>query len=132
MVYRTKAKEEIRKFVLERQDKHFTVADISRHLEEKMIHMNITTIYRNLDKLIEEGILMKFKNTNEDFTVYQYRQEGENCESHLHLQCDTCGKTIHTTHSFMEKLSKDMMEEYGFNLECKESVLIGRCESCKK
>ena len=93
--YKTKAKDYILEYIKNNKERRFSVNDIQEYLIENDININLTTIYRNLDKLSLNGILLKFKNTKEDFNVYQYNEPGAGCHEHLHIECSKCGKILH-------------------------------------
>ena len=39
---------------------HVTVSDINNYFREKDIDVGMTTIYRNLEKLVSEGVVAKY------------------------------------------------------------------------
>ena len=103
-----------------------------RNLEEKEISVNTTTIYRFLDKLCAENIIIKYSDVNSDKAVYQYAGEQGNCREHLHLKCIKCGKVMHLDCGFMDELRKHIMAEHHFQLQCSGDLLHGLCEECTK
>ena len=113
-------------------EKQISAADIKRHLEEKEISVNTTTIYRFLDKLCAENIIIKYSDVNSDKAVYQYAGEQGNCREHLHLKCIKCGKVMHLDCGFMDELRKHIMAEHHFQLQCSGDLLHGLCEECTK
>lgn len=106
------------------------MSDIQKYLLSKSLNINLTTIYRNLDKLVENDILLKFKNNKDDFAVYQYHEPGANCCEHLHLQCNNCGKVLHLNDDFMSNLQVYFTKECGFYIDCQNSILQGLCKTC--
>ena len=105
---------------------------LKRHLEEKEISVNTTTIYRFLDKLCAENIIIKYSDVNSDKAVYQYAGEQGHCREHLHLKCIKCGKVMHLDCGFMDELRKHIMAEHHFQLQCSGDLLHGLCEECTK
>lgn len=130
--YHTKSKKDIMAYIELNKEKRFSVAQLHNYLKSIGRNTNITTIYRNLDKMTEKGELLKFKDTKDDCFVYQYHQPDIDCYEHLHIQCSSCGKIIHMGHEFMEGLVEYLSNTYGFNIICKESVMIGLCKECRK
>ena len=106
--------------------------DIKKHLEEKEISVNTTTVYRLLDKLCAENIIIKYSDINSDKAVYQYAGEKGHCREHLHLKCIKCGKVMHLDCGFMDELREHIMEEHHFQLQCSGDLLHGLCEECAK
>ena len=80
-----------------------SAADIKKHLEEKEISVNTTTVYRLLDKLCAENVIIKYSDINSDKAVYQYAGEKGHCREHLHLKCIKCGKVMHLDCGFMDE-----------------------------
>ncbi len=128
--YKTKSKDYILEYIKKNKQRRFSVADIQEYLLSKDININLTTIYRNIDKLLENDTLLKFKNNKEDFCVYQYHEPGANCNNHLHIQCNKCGKIFHLDDDFMIKLKKYLNTDCGFYIDCENSILQGLCENC--
>ena len=94
--------------------------------------MNITTIYRYLDKLAKEGTVMKYVAEKGSQAVYQYVEMGHHCEEHLHLKCVSCGCIIHLECAFMDEIAEHILKDHGFTLQCKNSIIYGLCRECRK
>jgi len=93
--YTTKNRLVILDYLKENCSTTISAADIKKHLEEKEISVNTTTVYRLLDKLCAENIIIKYSDINSDKAVYQYAGEKGHCREHLHLKCIKCGKVMH-------------------------------------
>ena len=59
--YKTKSRSYIMEFFTAHKEQIVSAADIHHYLEENGKHVNLATIYRNLDKMTDEGILLKYK-----------------------------------------------------------------------
>ena len=70
--YTTKTRTEILEFLKEHASSTVSVADIQNYLKEKRAETNTTTIYRFLDKLCREHIVIKYPDAEKDKAVYQY------------------------------------------------------------
>lgn len=128
--YRTRNKQSIEAYLKAQAGMSFTAHDLYKYLEEKNETMNLTTVYRNLDKLAEEGILMKYKNPEEGSARYQYGGESS-CKKHIHMQCNSCGRIYHMECHFMDEIAEHLMKHHGFSLDCSGSILNGLCEKCQ-
>ena len=102
--YTTKNRLVILDYLKENCSTTISAADIKKHLEEKEISVNTTTVYRLLDKLCAENIIIKYSDINSDKAVYQYAGEKGHCREHLHLKCIKCGKVMHLDCGFMDEL----------------------------
>ena len=58
--YTTKNRSEILNYLKKNCSSTISAADIKKHLEEKEISVNTTTVYRLLDKLCAENIIIKY------------------------------------------------------------------------
>ncbi|MGN0436735.1 MAG: Fur family transcriptional regulator [Wujia sp.] len=130
--YHTRCRKSIMSYVEEHREQRFSAADIYSYLRDKGEEINITTIYRNLEKLTESEILIRCKSPEDDRCLYQYVEPESDCNKHLHMQCRKCAKIIHIEGELMERITHQMEDSYGFELECRNSLLSGICEDCKK
>lgn len=130
--YSTEKRAWILKYFEEHQDREVCVNDILRFLEKNGINVNITTIYRNLDKLIEQGMVLKTVHGKKEQATFQYIKGKEGCCQHLHMKCKLCGKIWHLDCGFMKEIASHIGEEHGFVIDCKESYIAGVCRSCNQ
>lgn len=128
--YKTKSKEEITSILRENSDRRFTAADIISTLKNRGSMINPTTVYRNLERLSKTGAVIKLKTPDSDSALYQSALGHENCKEHLHLQCEKCGSLIHLECGFMHEISHHLLDDHGFVINCKNSVLLGLCSEC--
>jgi Fur family ferric uptake transcriptional regulator len=129
--YNTKGRQALIDLLEKHADTTLSADEIHQLLEDKGIDLNLTTIYRNLDRLSEESKILKFPATDGHKAYYQI-QPCLTCNEHLHLQCSRCGKVIHLDCRFMQQFVKHISEQHGFDLTCDNSILFGLCEACKK
>ena len=129
--YATISRKKILEFLKKNSDRTVAVADIDHYLRAQDCEVNITTIYRYLDKLAKDGTVIKYVAEKGNQAVYQYVEVGHHCEEHLHLQCVKCGKIIHLECEFMDEISEHILKDHGFKLQCKNSILYGMCSACQ-
>lgn len=129
--YNTAARSRILSFLKENKDRTVNANDILNCLNNQGNDVNITTIYRYLDKLTESGEVMKYIAENGTRAVFQYVGERQHCEEHLHLQCIRCGAILHLDCDFMEEISEHVLKEHGFQIQCKNSIIYGICSDCQ-
>ncbi|MBQ4304651.1 MAG: transcriptional repressor, partial [Lachnospiraceae bacterium] len=58
--YRTRQKEELTEYLMKREGTHLTAAQIHDDFRAMGLNMGMATIYRHLDKLVEEGTVRKY------------------------------------------------------------------------
>ena len=128
--YNTQSRMRILEFLRSRSDRTVDVNDIRRALASEGNEVNITTIYRYLDKLTADGTVLKYVAENGTRAVYQYVGERRHCEDHLHLQCTKCGCIIHLDCHFMDEIAEHVLKEHGFSIQCRNSIIYGLCSKC--
>lgn len=130
MGYETKQSRLVNSFLRENTEKHFSAEDVYFALVSKGEKIGRTTVYRQLDKLVETGKARKFIVGENDACCYQYNDE--HCHNHYHLKCSGCGRLIHTECDFLDKLSKHIFDDHQFAIDGSKTVLYGTCKSCAK
>ena len=130
--YATANRKRILEYLQQNGSRTVTVADIDDYLRRGGSEVNVTTIYRYLDKLVRDGTLIQYTAEKGGRAAYQYVGVGHRCGEHLHLKCVRCGLIIHLECAFMDEIAEHVQKEHGFALECKNSVLYGVCENCRK
>lgn len=130
--YRTKNRQMILGYLRRNKDTTVCVSDIYNYLKENNLTVNLTTIYRYLDKLVLEKQLIKYAADKGEKASYQYVDVEADCLHHLHLQCVKCGKIFHVDQEIMEKVQRCSSEKYRFHIDCNNSILYGVCDSCNE
>ncbi|MGP1507876.1 MAG: Fur family transcriptional regulator [Sphaerochaeta sp.] len=128
--YNTASRNRIIEYLRGNRERTVNVTDIHSALRDSGNDVNISTVYRFLEKLTEEGHVMKYVAENGSRAVYQYVDSSHHCEEHLHLQCIKCGAIIHLDCGFMDEISNHILQEHGFHIQCKNSIVYGLCENC--
>lgn len=129
--YNTNSRNLILDYLKSNSDRIVDVSDIHHALSESGYQINITTIYRFLDKLIADGTVLKFVAENGTRAVYQFVDKERHCQNHLHLQCIKCGAVTHLDCNFMDEISQHVLNEHGFEIQCKNSIIYGLCQNCR-
>lgn len=128
--YATASRRRILDFLQKNEDRAVTVADIDVYLKENGGEVNLTTIYRYLDKLAKSGAVMKYVAEKGGQAAYQYVEKEHHCDEHLHLKCVSCGCIFHLDCAFMDEISAHVQKDHGFTIQCKNSVIYGVCARC--
>jgi Fur family transcriptional regulator, ferric uptake regulator len=134
--YNTKTKDKIISFLIRQKGKTLSTKEIYYYLKANDVNIDLSTVYRNLEVLHEDGIVQKFYNSNGRISVYQYIEKSGNCHEHLHIQCIKCGKLLHLNCEYMNGVLDDfkghLYVHHKFSLEIESSMLYGVCDSCKQ
>ena len=128
--YNTKQKEKLVDFLINNKDKHTTVQEISAYLSTEGSPLGTATIYRQLDKLVESGVVRKFVIDGKTGACYQYIENEHECREHFHLKCLRCGRLIHLNCDHLMSINKHIEEHHGFIIDPSQTVFYGRCTDC--
>ncbi|MDD4377018.1 MAG: transcriptional repressor [Eubacteriales bacterium] len=129
--YKTSSRTKIMDYLIKNNNKTVSVSDINLHLKDIGCPVNLTTIYRYMDKLTTDGTVKKYVSEKGNKATFQYVERGNKCDQHLHLKCTECGTVIHLDCHFMDEIAEHIQKDHDFNLKCKNSILFGTCKSCK-
>lgn len=129
--YKTKQQEIILE-CLERQKSRFlTIEQFMDCLRKEGFSVGQTTVYRGLERLADEGQVMRLP--AEDGAKIRYCYAGEEELSKPgKLVCLQCGRFFPLECSKMDSFLKHIYEEHGFEPDRQNIILYGCCESCKK
>ncbi len=130
--YQTKQMKELRDFLIAREGRHVTVKDICRYFDEEGKPVGTATVYRNLEKMVEAGMVAKYSSDPSDSACFEYIGAGEKCcrPSCFHLKCQQCGKLIHLECDEIIHLKEHMLAAHGFELNPARTVFYGVCSDC--
>lgn len=132
MAYNTASRKRILEFLKASRDRTVSAGDIERYLKEEHHEVNLSTIYRYLDRLSQDGTLIKYTDQGANQAVYQYIDDSHKCMEHLHLQCVECGQIIHLECGFMKEITGHIQTHHGFTIQCCNSIIYGVCDKCKE
>lgn len=106
---------------------HMAAEEIHDAIQKRTKALNIATIYRTLDMLVEEGLACK-NDLGGGCVVYAITRHGP----HIHLVCRLCGQVIEADQSLISDLGKNLQQEYGFYADLRHISLFGVCFQCQK
>lgn len=106
-----------------------SVENISQHFKCQNIKIGTATIYRVLNKLIDENIIKKqvFEKNKEAF--YQYISV--ECMTHYHFRCDICKTLFHIDCDTINNFVSHIKNSHGFSIDLLNSIFKGTCSKCK-
>ena len=130
--YKTKAREVILAYLKDHTEKRITAREIYEAVRKQDAEINRSTVYRNLERLVVDGSLIKYKEADVDATCYQYSEHDGSCLDHMHAQCTGCGKIFHLDNAVLGNASDKIRSEYGLDIDFGKTVIIGVCDKCRK
>ena len=105
---------------------HPTAEEVFTVIVEEIPEISLRTVYRNLNKLSQEGILRKIQVPNApdrfDSTL----------EPHQHILCTECGEFIDVFMNNEERLLEEIHGLSGYTITGIDVVYRGICPSCNK
>lgn len=122
--YKTKQKNIILD-IIKNQDNSFTIKDIYEKVKDKV---GLTTIYRLIDKLVEENKLNKTI-SSDNTTYYQYLSDCDE-ENHFYLKCERCGNITHIDCDCIKDLTSHITKHHKFKPNKDHIIIDGICSKC--
>ena len=129
--YNTKQRERILEYLKKNKNKNTTADDILTYFKNSSEPIGKATVYRYLNRLVEENVVKKYMLEEKNCSCYQYI-EGEHCEEHYHLKCEKCEKIIHLECEEIEEIQNHILKEHNFQLDKNKTILYGICKSCQE
>lgn len=127
--YKTKQKELILECIRMHQGSFITIKDITTALNERHEKVGTATIYRNLDRLEEEGIITRCTIEGIDGVCYRYLPDApENV--YFFLKCERCGDLSPIDCGELQHLYEHVIEHHHVRINPSKTVLYGLCEAC--
>jgi len=111
---------------IESSDDHISAEEIHAKARAQYPYMNISTVYRTLDLLKEQGLVAE---TDLGGGSLVYHPEGK--AQHHHLVCRKCGKVTDIDVSVFRQLRDDLRDEYGFDADLEHIGIFGTCVNCE-
>ena len=122
----TKQKELILK-LLDDNRIHPTMLEIYELAKKEDQNIGQATIYRNINKLVEDESIIKLPSVGDEGYHYDI-----NNHPHTHLVCNSCGKIIDIFDNDYEKFIKKIADNNSVIIKKSLLVLEGICNNCKK
>ena len=125
--YTTRQRAAVLACLKERTGQYLGVQDVADAVKKLGVSVGLTTIYRNLDTLVEEGAVRKFVVDKNSAAVYEYLDDPHTEE--FHVKCRACGTLFHLRCSEIERmaaaLSGHLLEDHGVELDFKAPLFKG-------
>lgn len=103
---------------------HPTADEVYSALKVENPNLSLGTVYRNLNLLSENGMLMKIH-----IADGSDRFDGRT-DDHYHMICDSCSKVYDVEIEDMFDLSNKISKKYGYSLTAITLTLRGLCTCC--
>ena len=105
-------------------DQHPTAEMIYNALKPENPNLSLGTVYRNLNLLVNEGMIVRM-----DFPVERYDAD---TSPHAHFRCEQCGRVLDLRLPYDEKLDQMAAGTAGHEVKGHALVYHGICAQCKQ
>ncbi len=130
--YQTKQQKAIEDYISGTTE-HFTVADVCAHFRGESKSLGAATVYRALERLMEEGKVKKYIIDEQSAACFEYVNPVSCIEPRCyHLKCRQCGKLVHLNCNDIDALVAHIQEKHGFLIDMNRTVFYGKCDACSK
>ena len=132
--YKTKQREMLLEYLKSAPGVHFTAGDVCSYFTEQSAPIGQSTVYRQLERLVDEGIIKKYIIDANSPACFEYadtdgRSSGDEC---VHCKCEKCGSLIHLSCDELSHIREHFYGEHHFKLDTGRTVFYGLCEECDR
>ena len=130
MAYQTKQQQAVLRCLQSRAEECLSAADLSEDLRQSGLTVGLATVYRQLDKLTQQGLVHKV--TTEEGALYQYCPQAGHPHDCFLLRCEGCGRMVHLDCAHLEEVCQHLSAEHHFRIDPRRTVLTGLCDRCQE
>lgn len=131
--YKTRQMNELLSYLKSVQGSHVTVNDICEHFKSEGISVGTTTIYRQLERMVGQGVVVKYTVDSVGSACFEYvGEQGPHGQPTYHCKCEVCGKLIHLQCGEVANLGQHILEHHGFEVNSAKTVFYGICGECRE
>ena len=115
-------------------EKSFSVEELYAEMEKEYNGTELpgkSTVYRLIQQMTEEGSVKRMANEKSRKFAYQIAG-GAHCACHLHMKCVDCGRLLHMDDDESLRLMAEVMRKNRFEVDGKQTVLVGTCGDCRR
>lgn len=106
--------------------RHVTAEEIFEQVRSRTGAVNIATVYRTLELLVELG-LASCADLGDGKIWYASARHGPHC----HLVCRHCGRVIEADYALLIPVENQLQERYGFAADLHHFAIPGACADCQ-
>lgn len=121
---KTRQRESIMSFFETYPHYHPTADEIYLYVKEKDENIGIATVYRNLKKMVEQGVIAELKVEKQGVRYDLLTHE------HYHFICDTCGKIENFDSTTLDHINNEVENTTHGKVYAKQLTFHGICKDC--
>ena len=129
MAYSTKQQQAVHHCLETRGEAPLTAAALAEELRQNGSPVGLATVYRQLERLAQSGMVHKIN--TEEGAFYQYcPHQAEARHSCFLLRCEDCGRIVHLDCVHLQHLYDHLETEHHFRIDPRRTILTGLCQTC--
>jgi len=128
--YNTKNGKAIISYLASVKDMYVTASQITEQLQKEQSNISRPTIYRQLDRLVNEGKVRKYLFSGSSVSCFQYVDPDEYAKNCYHLKCEVCDGVFNFECDEVSHVSRHISETHAFHVNDSKTVFYGRCSMC--
>lgn len=129
--YKTKQSEDILRYFADHPQQSLRAQDLFEYFRSQQKKIGLATIYRQLDKLVQKGVLLKHHFGQQGVFSYQWANRQGKPEGDVHIKCETCGKLSLLRCQEIMYLNQHILQHHGFCWNSQKSLFYGVCQDCQ-
>jgi Fur family ferric uptake transcriptional regulator len=129
MSYSTKQQQAVLRCLEQRDSQPLTAAALAEDLRRDGSPVGLATVYRQLERLEQQGRVHKVNTEEGAFYQYCPRPDGSHGDCFL-LRCESCGRIVHLDCAHLRSLYDHLEAEHHFRIDPRRTVLTGLCRAC--
>ena len=122
----TRQRQAIWEALVAEPDRHLSADEIVGRVRSQLPDVNPSTVYRTLDLLVDEGLLLR-TDLGADRAYYEPARE----HPHHHVICERCQTVVHIHDHVLGDLSARVEAASGYTLGSREISFYGLCAACR-
>ena len=130
--YKTHQREELLSYLESVAGSHITATQVCDHFRQQGRAIGTTTVYRQLERMVDEGLVNKYTIDPNSPACFEYIKDHEQCGQDVcyHCKCERCGALIHLHCEEVSALAAHLKEAHQFVMNPRRTVFYGLCEAC--
>lgn len=130
--YQTKQRTALIAYLEGMKGRHLTAKAVCEGLEGTGVKIGAATVYRQLEKLVDEGLARKYTVSATDPACFEYIGTDRSCtaEHCFHCVCTSCGKLYHVECDHLAEIAEHLKSDHGFAIDPQRTVFYGTCDAC--
>ena len=126
--YSTKQMSILTSFFESNKNAHFTADEVYDNIRENGVSR--ATVYRRIERLVEDGFLIKYTLDSRMGACYQYCCSDHQSDT-CHFVCTKCKAVKHIDCSLLGNLQSHLTKDHNLTIDSTRTVFYGLCGGCQ-